>query len=355
MTFTGRLLVATPLIADPSFERTVVLLLAHGAEGAFGVVLNRPSDAGPRWRRVGARVAGPAWCSSAVPSAGTCRWAARRLRRRRTVVGAAARSTSPAAGCRASAERGPPVRRLGGVGRRASWRTSWTRAPGGRARADPDDLLAADPDGQWSECCAARAARWRGSPTTPTTPAPTELVTTAVVRPWPPSRSKGRPTASWWSRSGAGWRRSRARRTGHLDPVRGHRPGRRAHQGGAAHHRVGRAGARRPERGRQGAHQRRLQGHRRHQAGRRRRARLGRGGHRRQRGEAGPGRVARAVYQMNATVARPSSSRCAAERRLPWRRASRSPAAAGSLRQRHAATGSPHGRIRRPTDSPPKG
>jgi putative transcriptional regulator len=40
----GRLLVATPLIADPNFERTVVLLLAHGAEGAFGVVLNRPSD-----------------------------------------------------------------------------------------------------------------------------------------------------------------------------------------------------------------------------------------------------------------------------------------------------------------------
>jgi putative transcriptional regulator len=40
----GRLLVATPLIADPSFERTVVLLLAHGPEGSFGVVLNRPSE-----------------------------------------------------------------------------------------------------------------------------------------------------------------------------------------------------------------------------------------------------------------------------------------------------------------------
>jgi putative transcriptional regulator len=40
----GRLLVATPMIADPTFERTVVLLLAHGPDGAFGVVLNRPSD-----------------------------------------------------------------------------------------------------------------------------------------------------------------------------------------------------------------------------------------------------------------------------------------------------------------------
>ncbi|HEX2574736.1 MAG TPA: YqgE/AlgH family protein [Aquihabitans sp.] len=44
MSHVGRLLVATPLIADPSFERTVVLLLAHGVEGAFGVVVNRPSD-----------------------------------------------------------------------------------------------------------------------------------------------------------------------------------------------------------------------------------------------------------------------------------------------------------------------
>lgn len=39
----GRLLVATPLIGDPNFERTVVLLLLHGADGAFGLVLNRPS------------------------------------------------------------------------------------------------------------------------------------------------------------------------------------------------------------------------------------------------------------------------------------------------------------------------
>jgi len=40
----GRLLVATPLIGDPHFARTVVLLLAHTGDGAFGVVLNRPSE-----------------------------------------------------------------------------------------------------------------------------------------------------------------------------------------------------------------------------------------------------------------------------------------------------------------------
>ena len=44
MSLAGRLLVATPVIADPNFERTVVLILAHGSDGAFGVVLNRPGD-----------------------------------------------------------------------------------------------------------------------------------------------------------------------------------------------------------------------------------------------------------------------------------------------------------------------
>ncbi|MGH9155798.1 MAG: YqgE/AlgH family protein [Acidimicrobiales bacterium] len=39
----GRLLVATPSLGDPNFDRTVVLLLEHGPEGALGVVLNRPS------------------------------------------------------------------------------------------------------------------------------------------------------------------------------------------------------------------------------------------------------------------------------------------------------------------------
>ena len=40
----GRLIVATPDLADPNFSSTVVLLLEHGPDGALGVVLNRPSD-----------------------------------------------------------------------------------------------------------------------------------------------------------------------------------------------------------------------------------------------------------------------------------------------------------------------
>lgn len=43
---TGRLLVATPALADPNFERAVVLLLDHDAQGTLGVVLNRPTPVG---------------------------------------------------------------------------------------------------------------------------------------------------------------------------------------------------------------------------------------------------------------------------------------------------------------------
>ncbi len=40
----GRLLVASPALVDPNFARTVVLITEHNAEGAMGVVLNRPSQ-----------------------------------------------------------------------------------------------------------------------------------------------------------------------------------------------------------------------------------------------------------------------------------------------------------------------
>jgi putative transcriptional regulator len=40
----GRLLVATPLLLDPNFYRTVILVAEHSPEGALGVVLNRPTE-----------------------------------------------------------------------------------------------------------------------------------------------------------------------------------------------------------------------------------------------------------------------------------------------------------------------
>lgn len=50
----GLLLVATPPLEDPNFDRTVVFVLEHTADGAVGVVLNRPlgeglPDALERW------------------------------------------------------------------------------------------------------------------------------------------------------------------------------------------------------------------------------------------------------------------------------------------------------------------
>lgn len=53
----GRLLVANPRLADPNFDRSVVLVLAHGEEGSLGVILNRPSDTAvaealPGWEEV---------------------------------------------------------------------------------------------------------------------------------------------------------------------------------------------------------------------------------------------------------------------------------------------------------------
>jgi putative transcriptional regulator len=41
----GRLLVATPVLGDPNFRRTVVLIVEHEVEqGTLGVVLNRPTQ-----------------------------------------------------------------------------------------------------------------------------------------------------------------------------------------------------------------------------------------------------------------------------------------------------------------------
>jgi len=53
----GRLLVASPALPDPNFDRSVVLILEHGEEGTLGLILNRPSDvrlsmALPQWEHL---------------------------------------------------------------------------------------------------------------------------------------------------------------------------------------------------------------------------------------------------------------------------------------------------------------
>jgi putative transcriptional regulator len=42
--FRAALLLSMPQLQDPNFSKTVVLLCDYGPEGAFGLVLNRPTD-----------------------------------------------------------------------------------------------------------------------------------------------------------------------------------------------------------------------------------------------------------------------------------------------------------------------
>jgi putative transcriptional regulator len=55
----GQLLISSPALRDPNFDRSIVLVLHHDEEGAVGVILNRPSqlevaDALPQWRHAAA-------------------------------------------------------------------------------------------------------------------------------------------------------------------------------------------------------------------------------------------------------------------------------------------------------------
>ncbi len=73
---TGQLLVATPQIEEGVFRRSVVLVLHHGDDGAQGLVLNRPIEAGidavlPGWEEHASRPAtmfqgGPVQLDSAL-------------------------------------------------------------------------------------------------------------------------------------------------------------------------------------------------------------------------------------------------------------------------------------------------
>ena len=93
----GQLLVAAPSLLDSNFARTVVAVLDHSAEGALGVVLNRPSDVPvldilPSWHGLAAppalvHVGGPV-----SPSAAIC------IARSGAVVPAAGFAPLPAAG-----------------------------------------------------------------------------------------------------------------------------------------------------------------------------------------------------------------------------------------------------------------
>ena len=55
---TGHFLVASPHLGDPNFFRSVVLVIRHDEEGAFGVVLNRPlpGTVADIWKALGTEI-----------------------------------------------------------------------------------------------------------------------------------------------------------------------------------------------------------------------------------------------------------------------------------------------------------
>ncbi|MGA7270564.1 MAG: YqgE/AlgH family protein [Acidimicrobiia bacterium] len=76
MSFTGRLLVATPLILDPNFYHSVVYVYAYQeSEGAAGVIVNRATDEPttehlPQWRSVLAAPPTVFWGGPVAPDNG---------------------------------------------------------------------------------------------------------------------------------------------------------------------------------------------------------------------------------------------------------------------------------------------
>jgi putative transcriptional regulator len=60
----GQLLIASPQLLDPNFVKSVLLMIQHNQEGAFGLVLNRPvgKTVQELWREVGS-----APCNSTQP------------------------------------------------------------------------------------------------------------------------------------------------------------------------------------------------------------------------------------------------------------------------------------------------
>lgn len=100
----GRLLVAEPMLGDPNFDRTVVLMIEHTSDGALGLVLNRPTDlevveALPAWRTI---VTEPAVLHVGGPVETQSGWCLARLR-----PGAAPAAFVPVLGSLGLLELGP--------------------------------------------------------------------------------------------------------------------------------------------------------------------------------------------------------------------------------------------------------
>jgi putative transcriptional regulator len=177
---TGRLLLASPQLDDPTFHRTVVLVLDHDEDGALGVVLNRVSLVPVREavrpgrssrRRPAGRVRGRTGRTGrdrrARPHRGARRgrpWAA-------SSTNTCGSSTSPPTPILERIEL-ETVRIFAGTpgGHRASSSTRWCSTPGSSSTPRQSDVFTADPEGLWHTVLRRQAGQLRLLATFPDDP-----------------------------------------------------------------------------------------------------------------------------------------------------------------------------------------
>ena len=182
----GRLLVATPPLEDPNFDRTVVYVLEHHDEGALGVVINRPGDedlAEPldRWDDLQAAPGTVFHGGPVEPDALIA------LALAKEPVIEATEELSPISGRVASADlttdpalrRRPRRTRCGcsagtPVGGRGNSRARSSRGRGWCSTPNPTTSSLPCPTISGGRFCAVRADDWPGSHRLPTISAPTD-------------------------------------------------------------------------------------------------------------------------------------------------------------------------------------
>ena len=172
---TSSILIASPRLDDPNFNRTVVLVLDHGEEGALGVVLNRPTSLDvdeilEPWQDQ-AELTPPALvfrggpvspdaviglARSAEPPAPDASW--------RAVIGGSARSTSPSppvtSPSRSPASGSSPAMPGGSAG---SSRPRSTKAGGSSSTRCADDVFSDDPEQLWHDVLQPAGRRIRAA------------------------------------------------------------------------------------------------------------------------------------------------------------------------------------------------
>jgi putative transcriptional regulator len=155
----GSLLVASPLLADPNFHRTVVLVLEHGEDGAVGVILNRPSGSPirtvlPDWDSVAADPAVVFVGGPVEPEVGIALSKTGGSETAVSGIWLADLASDPTPG---------PARIFSGY---AGWDSGQLESELGEGSwmvigAERDDVFASDPDGLWSEVLRRQPGRLR--------------------------------------------------------------------------------------------------------------------------------------------------------------------------------------------------